>query len=76
MVIPLCTCKQKELTTVYRNRCLLNIPVETCQVTHEPAKCIQLLPTHSYTAVGFNSGLVTIFTFVLASQGFGKVTMN
>ncbi|PFX19161.1 tectonin beta-propeller repeat-containing protein 2-like [Stylophora pistillata] len=42
------------------------------EVTHEPARCIKLLPTHSYTAVGFNSGLVTIFAFVLASQGFGK----
>lgn len=45
----------------------------TLQVTHEKAKCIRLLPAHSYAAVGFNSGLITIFTFVLASQGFGKV---
>lgn len=43
------------------------------QVTHEPAKCVRLLPAHSYAAVGFNSGLITLFTFVLASQGFGKV---
>lgn len=47
--------------------------IVTLQVTHEQAKCIRLLPAHSYTAVGFNSGLVTIFSFVLASQGFGKV---
>ena len=38
-----------------------------------PAKCVRVLPAHSYAAVGFNSGLITIFTFVLASQGFGKV---
>ena len=45
----------------------------TLQVTHEKAKCIRLLPAHSYAAVGFNSGLITVFAFVLASQGFGKV---
>lgn len=42
------------------------------EVTHEPARCVQLLPAHSYAAVGFDSGLITIFSFVLASQGFGK----
>lgn len=47
--------------------------IVTFQVTHEKAKCIRMLPAHSYTAVGFNSGLITIFTFVLESQGFGKV---
>lgn len=43
------------------------------QVINEPAKCVRLLPAHSYAAVGFNSGLIRVFTFVLASQGFGKV---
>lgn len=48
---------------------LIRLP---CEVTNEPVKCIRLLPAYSYTAVGFNSGLITIFTFVLVSQGFGK----
>jgi len=51
-------------------RRLSRVPSE---VINEPAKCVRLLPAHSYAAVGFNSGLIRVFTFVLASQGFGKV---
>ena len=57
-----------EITLIY-----FDAPFFSQQVTNEPVKCIRLLPAYSYTAVGFNSGLITIFTFVLVSQGFGKV---